>query len=83
MNRFNDNVEGRQGLVHLSDCTSCPSYSILNFHSPLSRKGYDGRCMLGKTEQRKLGLVELRGVPCMDRELTKKRFNEWDINGTE
>jgi hypothetical protein len=84
MKKFNEDVEGRSGLVHLSECEGCPAYLALPALSGLGKQGFKGRCVLNRDEERRLPVpVNLRLVPCMDRDLAKKRFGEWNINKSE
>jgi len=75
MSTCNKNVWDRQGLVLLSDCQGCQSYSSLDSQSGLGKKGFKGLCLLGKSGSQP-SLAELKKVPCMDRELVNTRRQE-------
>lgn len=73
---MNDSVEGRQGLVALSDCARCPCHHPLEADTGLGMRGYTGICMLGKAEQPKLLPGMLSTLPCMNYNLVMRRRKE-------
>ena len=74
--RFNEDIEGRQGLVSSTDCLTCPCCRNVPRDSGLGAQGYTGQCLLGKAEEPKMSIATIRSIPCMDRDLIDRRKAE-------